>query len=196
MARKGRGRLSGIEQLPEACAPAVLWAQAELQKRERTQTEIYADFIAKLQEIEREWRGELDIKIPSFSAFNRFSVSLAIMTERINRTKDIASALAENFDAESSDDITLIAAEAIKTLIFELLTSKGEAGFDPKGAKALADALRSATLAQGISTQRRAKVEADFEAKAKQAVTAVAKQRGMTAETAQHILSEILGVQK
>ena len=195
MARKGRGRLSGIEQLPEACAPAVVWAQSELQKRERTQTEIYSDFVSKLQEIEREWRGELEIKIPSFSAFNRFSISLAVMTDRINRTKDIASALAENFDAESSDDITLIAAEAIKTLIFELLTSKGEAGFDPKGAKALADALRSATLAQGISSARRQKVEADFEKKAKEAVATVAKAKGITDAGARAILTEILGVE-
>ncbi len=196
MARKGRGRLSGIEQLPEPCAPVVLWAQQELQNRERTQTEIYSEFVAKLEAVMREWRGELEFKIPSFSAFNRFSINLAVLTDRINRTKEIAGALAENFDPESSDDITLIAAEAIKTLVFELLTAGGEAGIDPKGAKALADALRSAMVAQTISTQRRQKVEAEFEAKAKQAVTAVAKQRGITAETAEQILSEILGVKK
>jgi hypothetical protein len=202
MARKGRGRLSGIEQLPEDCSPAVAWAAAELQKRERPQKEIYDEFVGKLESLggylpSADMVNADDVqrfKIPSFSAFNRYSVNLAIMTERINQTSAIASTLAENFNAQDSDDLTLIAAEAIKTLIFEILTSKGEAGLDPKGAMALANALRAASQAQTVSTARRQKVEENFAAKAKEAVSAVAKQRGMTAETADQILSEILGV--
>jgi len=194
MARKGRGRLSGIEQLPEPCAKEVVWAQGELQKRDRPQTEIYSEFVAKLEAIKREWRGELEFNIPSFSAFNRFSINLAVMTDRINRTKEIASALAENFDPESSDEITLIAAEAIKTLVFELLTAKGEAGFDPKGAKALADALRSAALAQNISTTRRQKVEADLASQAKAAVDKVSKAKGWSQEFTDQVLDGFLGV--
>ena len=117
----GRGRLSNIELLPEPCAPEVEWAAVELQKRERTQTEIYSEFVSRLEAIQREHRGELDFVIPSFTAFNRYSLNLARMTQRINQTRDIASTLASKFDAEASDDLTLIAAEAIKTLIFELL---------------------------------------------------------------------------
>ena len=189
-----RGRLTNIELLPDACAPVIAWAADELQKRDRTQTEIYQEFVAQLEAIEREHRGELEFAIPSFSAFNRYSIKLAVMTQRLNETREIASTIASKFDAQASDDLTLIAAEAIKTLVFELLTASGEAGIDPKGAMALANALRAATQAQGFSTARRLKVEEEFAENAKQAVSQVAKSKGLTAETTQEILSKILGV--
>ncbi|MGV1784560.1 DUF3486 family protein [Agrobacterium tumefaciens] len=196
MSMKGRGRLSGIELLPEACADAVAWAASELQNRERTQTDIYEEFVGKLELLHREHRGELEFSIPSFSAFNRYSIRLATLTQRLNQTREIASTLASKFDAAASDDLTLIASEAIKTLVFELVTNGGEAGFDPKGAKALADALFSASRAQGVSTNRRQKVEAEFAAKATEAVKSVAKARGISAESAEQILDQILGVSK
>lgn len=192
----GRGRLSGIELLPEACADAVAWAAEELQKRERTQTEIYQDFVSMLEGVHREHRGELEFTIPSFTAFNRYSIRLATLTQRLNQTREIATTLASKFDASASDDLTLIASEAIKTLVFELVTAGGEAGFDPKGAKALADALFSASRAQGVSTARRQKVEADLAERAKQAISAVVKSKGITEDGAREILDEFLGVSK
>ncbi len=171
----GRGRPTNIEMLPEACAPVVAWAAEELQNRDRTQTDIYSEFVAKLEAVQREHRGELEFPIPSFSAFNRYSIKLATMTQRLNETREIASTIAGKFDAQASDDLTLIAAEAIKTLIFELLTSKGEAGIDPKGAMSLANALRAAAQAQGVSTARRQKVEKELGEKVGQAVDAVEK---------------------
>jgi hypothetical protein len=192
----GRGRLSGIELLPDACADAVAWAAEELQKRERTQTEIYQDFVSMLEGVHREHRGELEFTIPSFTAFNRYSIRLATLTQRLNQTREIATTLASKFDASASDDLTLIASEAIKTLVFELVTAGGEAGFDPKGAKALADALFSASRAQGVSTARRQKVEADLAERAKQAVSAVVKSKGITDEGAREILDRFLGVTK
>ncbi len=169
----GRGRPTNIDMLPEACAPVVAWAAEELQNRDRTQTDIYSEFVAKLEAIQREHRGELEFPIPSFSAFNRYSIKLATLTSRLNETREIASTLAEKFDAANSDNLTLIAAEAIKTLIFELLTSKGEAGIDPKGAMSLANALRAAAQAQGVSTARRQRVEKELGEKVGQAVDAV-----------------------
>ncbi len=194
MAKQGRGRLNRIELLPEACAHVVTWAAEELQRRDRTQTEIYEEFVGKLQAVDREHRGELEIDIPSFSAFNRYSLKLATLTQRLNQTREIATALASKFDAGASDDLTLIASEAIKTLVFELVTNGGEAGFDPKSAKALADALFSATRAQGVSTNRRIKVEKEFADKVDQAVETVAKAKGLTRETAADIKRNILGV--
>ena len=171
----GRGRPTNIEMLPEACAPIVAWAADELQKRDRTQTDIYSEFVSQLEAIQREHRGELEFAIPSFSAFNRYSIKLATLTSRLNETREIASTLAEKFDAADSDNPTLIAAEAIKTLIFELLTNSGEAGIDPKGAMSLANALRAAAQAQGVSTSRRQKVEKELGEKVGQAVDAVEK---------------------
>jgi hypothetical protein len=190
----GRGRLNHIDLLPEECGPIVAWAADQLQDRDRTQTEIYSEFVSKLQALEREYRGELDIKIPSFSAFNRYSIKLANMTRRLDETREIATAIAGKFDPEASDNLTLIAAEAIKSLVFEMMTNPK--GIDPKGAMALAQALRSATQAQTVSTDRRRKAEDEFKKQAEQAVAAVAKSRGLTAETAEAILTQILGVDK
>lgn len=192
--QKGRGQLSAIERLPPECTPIIEWADGELSARSRTQTEIYAEFCAKMQALQAEHRGELEFTIPSFQAFNRRSTKLALLTRRMEQTSEIADAIGKRFDARNSDNLTLIAAEAIKTLIFELITAEGEAGFSPKGAKELADALRSAAAAQNISTGRRSKVEKEFKADVVKAVDTVAKTKGMSAETAEAIKSQILGV--
>lgn len=192
----GRSRLSGIELLPEECGPIVTWAADQLQDRDKTQTDIYQEFYVKLEALQKEHRGELEFTIPSFSAFNRYSIKLAVMSNRMNQTREIASTIAAKFDAQASDDLTLIAAEAIKTLVFELLTVGGEAGMEPKDAMSLANALRAATQAQGVSTARRQKVEKEFGEKVTEAVQAVAKAKGMSTETSDAILGQILGVQK
>lgn len=194
MARKGRGQLSAIERLPEECGPIITWAATELQNRDRTQTEIYQEFFLKLQQLQVEHKGELEFVIPSFSAFNRYSIKLAMMTRRLEDTREIAATISKRFDAQSSDDLTLIAAEAIKTLVFELLTDAGESGLAPIGAMQLATALKMASQAQSVSTQRRATVAREFKADVEKAVDTVAKSKGMSAETADAIKAQILGV--
>lgn len=191
--RKGRGYLSSIELLPPECADAIDWARDELRKRERTQTDIYEEFHARLEAVMKEHRGELEFTIPSFSSFNRFSLNLAAMTRRIEQTAQIASTLADKFDAEQSDNLTVIAAEAIKTLVFELLTDAGESGIEPKGAMQLAAALRAASQAQGVSTLRRQRVDAQLRDGVEDAVGKVQKETGMSDETAQAIIDKVLG---
>lgn len=193
---KGRGQLSAIERLPPECDPIIEWAEEQLRDRERTQTEIYEEFFLKMQQLQAEHRGELDFSIPSFSAFNRHSIKLAILTRRMEQTSDIAEAIGKRFDAGKSDNLTLIAAEAIKTLVFELITDGGEAGFSPKGAKELADALRSAAQAQNVSTARRVKVEKEFQQDVEKAVETVAQVKGLTRDTVDEIKARILGVEK
>lgn len=193
-APRGRGRLSGIELLPPEADGIVAWAAEALRDRDRTQLDIYQEFHGKLQALMAESRGELEFAIPSFSAFNRYSLRLATLTRRLEETREIAASISKKFDAEASDDLTLIAAEAIKTLVFEVLTAAGDAGIDPKGAMQLAAALRAAAQAQGVSTARRARVEKEFAEKAGAAVETVARERGMSAETAEAIKAKILGV--
>lgn len=191
---RGRGLLSAIERLPPECTDIIVWAEGQLRDRDRTQKEIYEEFFLKMQQLQADHRGELEFTIPSFSAFNRHSIKLAVLTRRMEDTSRIADAIGKKFDAAKSDNLTLIASEAIKTLVFELLTAGGEAGFDPKGAKALADALRSAAQAQHISTARRVKVDKEFKKDVEKAVDTVARTKGMSAETAEAIKAQILGV--
>ena len=191
-----RGRLTAMQMLPEPCQEVVVWASAELNKNDRPQTEIYSDFVSKLEGIQREHRGELEFTIPSFSAFNRHSLKLAAATHRMNEIRQISSSLYDHYDPTDSDQLTIIASEAIKTLVFEIYMSKGESGLDPKGAMALANALRAATQAQSVSSARRQKVEAEFEAKAKEAVKTVQRAKGLSDEAASDILDKLLGVTK
>lgn len=190
--RKGRGRLSGIDLLPDEASEIVAWAARELAARQRTETDIYAEFCQKLADL-RDEHG-LYFATPSRSAFNRHSIALAGMTRRLEQTRQIAEAISDRFDAETSDDLTLMAAEAIKSLVFEVLQGAGEAGISPRGAMELANALRAATAAQSVSSERRRKVEAEFAAKTDKALQSVAKVKGLTAETVADIKAQILGV--
>lgn len=178
--RAGRGRLSGIELLPEECSPIIAWAAEQLRDRNRTQTEIYEEFVGKLTQMQAEHRGELEFTIPSFSAFNRHSIKLATVSRRLDQTREIASTLAEKFDPDSSDKLTVIAAEAIKTLVFEVLTTAGEAGIDPKGAMELARALAAASQAQTVSSNRRRQLAKEVDEKLEKASAAIEKVTGKT----------------
>ncbi|KQZ14323.1 hypothetical protein ASD44_09735 [Mesorhizobium sp. Root554] len=194
---RGRGRLSGIAQLPAEASPIIAWANDELRQTgegARTQTDIYKEFYLRLEALQKEHRGELDFTIPSFQAFNRHSIKLATLSRRLDETRAITGMLAEKFDAKASDDLTIIAAEAIKTLVFEIITAAGEARIDPKGALNLAGALFKATQAQGVSTIRRAKVEKEFGEKVGEALETVRKATGMSQEVSNQIKAQILGV--
>lgn len=198
---KGRGRLSAIDLLPDECEPIIAWATQALADRSQTETEIYGEFRTKLIALQGEIG--LDFDIPSSSAFNRFSMRLAQMTRRLEQTREIAATLSQRLDATGSDDLTLIAAEAIKTLIFEVLQSKGEAGLDPKGAMELANALRAASAAQVTSSNRRMKLEAEQKAKrveeqmrdnAERALDTLASEPGISKEAIARARREFLGV--
>lgn len=190
----GRGQLSAIERLPSVCDGAIAYAHQALQDRNLTQTEIYEEFYRQLETVQREQRGEIEFTIPSFTAFNRLSIKLATTTRRMNDTREIAGAIAAKFNADDSDNLTLIAAEAIKTLVFELLTARGEAGMKASEALSLAVALRAATQAQGVSTKRRQSVNKEFNDGVAVAVAKVAQAKGWSQSTTDSILTEILGV--
>jgi Protein of unknown function (DUF3486) len=191
---KGRGQLSAIEKLPEEADQIVAAAAQALQDRERTQLDIYEEFFNALNTLKREHRGELEFAIPSFSAFNRYSLRLSAMTRRLEETREIASAIASRFNAQASDELTLIASEAIKTLVYETLMDSGRSGVDPKGAQQLASALYRATQAQGVSTARRQKVEKEFADKVEETVETVAKVAGLSNERAAEIRKQVLGL--
>lgn len=186
--QKGRGRLSAIQLLPEEVQHVVDWAAQELANNDRTQTDILEEFNLKLKMVDP------SIKPISKSAFNRHSVRLSIMTRRLQQTREITKAMADHLGAESSDELTIMAAEAIKTLVFEILADSGESGVAPLEAMRLATALKQATLAQHISTDRRERVLKAFNDNAAKAIDDAVKKKGITREAANSIKSKILGV--
>lgn len=198
---KARGHLSAIDRLPDECSDIISWASQELANRDRTQVEIYGEWKTKLIALQGE--TGLGFDIPSFSAFNRHAIRLSQMTRRLEQTREIAATISERMDAAGSDDLTLIAAEAIKTLIFEILQSSGDAGLSPKGAMELANALRAASSAQVTSSNRRMKLEAEEKArkaiadmndKAEKAFDILSNEPGITKEAIARARREFLGV--
>ncbi len=190
----GRGRLSSFETLPTEAEAIVAWAASELAERERTQTDIYAEFVTRCEALMTEHRGELEFDIPAFSSFNRYSIRQARLSKRLTETREIVAVLAQKHDAKASDDLTIIAGEMIKSVVLHML-GDGADGVAPKELKALADAFRAAQMAQNMSSDRRTKEDAKLAARVTEAVDTVAKAAGMTKETTEAIKAQILGVQ-
>lgn len=191
----GRGRLSSFDLLPSEADAIVAWAASELADREKTQTDIYAEFVGKCEALMMEHRGELEFAIPAFSSFNRFSIRQARLSRRLDQTRDIVKVLAEKHDAQASDDLTIIAGEMIKSVVLHMLGDAAD-GIAPKQLKELADAFRAAQAAQNLSSARKAKETAALNERLAEAVTTAAKAKGLTAETTEAIKAEILGVTK
>ena len=113
MSRRGRGQLSSIELLPDEADCAVAWAAEELNARERTQVDILTEFNERL--------AELNLGPISASAFGRHSMRLARLGRRRSDVREITKALSARLEPGEVDDLTIMTAETIKMLVFELL---------------------------------------------------------------------------
>ncbi|MEX2480213.1 MAG: DUF3486 family protein [Gammaproteobacteria bacterium] len=196
MARRGRGRLSAIDRLPEWADEAKLWAFEQLKERKLPQLEILEAFNDRLRAAAWE-QGEPEPPQISRSAFNRSAVRLAVLGRRLQETREIAAVLAPKIEAAGDNELTLLVAETIKTLVAEMLGNAGDLAADGATAEMLmftSRALKHAEEAKKISTDTRKKIETDVRAKAEKAVDTVAKAHGLTAETAEEIKAKILGV--
>lgn len=182
--RSGRGRLSSMDLVPEEGQEDIVWAVGELNKRERTAEEIRQEMNDRLE------RKGLDTI--SSSAFNRKSVKLAAMNNRLNEARYIFQGLAPQFTAEKVDEHTIVLGEFIKLLIFELAQNEGS-DLGSKGAMELARAHLAVIQGQKISAERRADLEARFKAEAADAIEKVAKHRGVSKETTDAMRAQLFG---
>lgn len=183
--RQGRGRLSSMDLVPEEGQDDIVWAVGELNKRERTAEEIRLELNDRL-----EAKG---LDTISKSAFNRRSVKLAAMNNRLNEARYIFQGLAPQFTAEKVDEHTIVLGEFIKLLIFELAQNDGSE-LGSKGAMELARAHLAVIQGQKISAERRATLEARFKAEAAEAIEKVAKVRGVSKETQDAMRATLFGV--
>lgn len=189
---RGRGRLNSIQLLPKECSDIVIWAAGELQANNRDQIDIYREFVLKLEQRQRESHGELDIRIPSKSSFNRYSVDLDATTREMNEAREMAAAVLAGLDHNDGDDITKFVGEAIKAAVMATLRShKGKLA--PKHLMELASTMRMIAMAQATSATHRQKIEAELVAKTKEAVETVGRAKGVSKETMDEI-SRRLGV--
>ncbi|UIY44129.1 phage protein Gp27 family protein [Methylobacterium radiotolerans] len=174
-----------MDLLPEEAQEDVLWAVGELNKREKTIDAILFEFNDRL--------AAKDIDPISRSAFHRKSLKLAAMSNRLNEARHIFQGLAPQFTAEKVDEHTVVLGEFIKLLIFELAQAEG-GDLGTKGAMELARAHLAVIQGQKISSDRRAKLEADFKKDAAAAIEKVTKTRGVSAEVAEDLRRQLFNV--
>jgi hypothetical protein len=194
--RRGRGRLSSIDVLPDWAGPAVLNALVALKEAKLTQLEILEKFNAELRTLAFQ-EGITDPPQISSSAFNRKSMRLSAMGQRLTETREIASVLASRFEQGGDEDLTLLASETIKTIVFEMLENAGDIPASAKSAEMMANfatAIKAAEQAKKVSADARLVIEKNFKKAAEGAIDAVTKQKGLSPEIKEAFMAEVLGV--
>ena len=181
--RRGRGRLSSIDTLPDEAQPDVEWALEELRERKLPQTEILDAFNTRLRK-----RG---IEPVSKSAFSRYAVRKAIQFRQLDEARRISGELVAALGADGADDLTIAVGEMLKLATMQILERGAN---DPLDIMSLARAVQAATSAQKTSAEHRRRIEQRMAEKIDSAVEQVAKVKGITAETAEAIKAQILGV--
>ncbi|GHE72237.1 hypothetical protein GCM10019059_34810 [Camelimonas fluminis] len=180
-----RGRLSSLDLIPEEGQDDIIWAMGELNQRKRTQADILFELNDRL--------AVKGIDGLSKSAFGRASVRAAVAARKIAERRAMFAGIAPHLTPENVDDGNLIIGEMIKTLITDILDA--EAGvIAPKGAMELASAYVKAIQGQSISSDRKRKLEDDFKKKAINAVEKLSNVKGITQETREMFMRDLLGV--
>jgi hypothetical protein len=196
--RRGRGRLSSIDLLPDWAEPAVVNALAALRDNRMPQIEILDGFNAELRALGFA-AGVMDPPQVSAAAFNRKTMRLAQHGRRLAETREIASALATKFEQGSDDDLTVLLAETIKTLVFEMLERAEGLKAADWSAEMMANfsvALANTERAKKLTIENRVAIDKTFKATAEAAVDRVAQTRGLSKEMRDEMLREMLGVRQ
>jgi len=188
--RKGRGRLSSIEMLPDHAAEAVQEALSRLAERDMDQQSILADLNARL--------AGLDPPVPSISksAFNRYSMRFAAQAGKLAEAREMAAAMAERMDEMPEGDVGLMLGETVKVLINDVIMDGMLSGESPsilvlKEASNALKALEQGRLANAKTSQIKVR---DFVEQAADVASTAAQANGLTSDTVAAIRSEILGV--
>ena len=194
--RRGRGRLSSIDLLPEWAEPAVTTALGKLRDNKLPQLEILDAFNAELRALAFA-AGVMDPPQISSSAFNRKTMRLAAHGRRLAETREIATAIASKMEDGGDEDLTLLLAETIKTVVFEMLERADGLQAADWTAEMMANfsvALANAERAKKISADMKLLVEKNFKKSAEAAIDKVATAKGLTPDTVRDFKRELFGV--
>ncbi|MEM1344961.1 MAG: phage protein Gp27 family protein [Pseudomonadota bacterium] len=162
--RKGRGRLSSIDTLPEHADGLVQQAMASLAERDQTQLEILAWLNASLA------RLDPPVGPISRSAFNRHALRFSAQARRLREARETANALAERLDDMPEGDIGLMLGETIKAVLNDVLIDTAMSGETPS----IGDLRAAAETIQRLAVARKA--DHDTQERAKKAALAKASQ--------------------
>lgn len=197
----GRGHLSTIDRLPEACDEDIAWANAELRERKMPQNEILRQFNARL--------ADKGIKGISIGAFNRHSIRVAIETRKIEASRQITNEVLARLAPGERSDSMIAAVELLKHRIIEMVMGDDEPNSSELGKATLALQRLSSTLARTSELQRRdrqeqreeeareaaqAAAQVKAETEAADAATKIATEAGLSEERIRAIRRGVLGL--
>lgn len=187
-------RASKIDRLPAELREAI----SDLRQQGRTIDDI-------LEHLKR--LGIDDGALPSRSGLHRHIQGLDALAERLTRSRTVAEALVRKLGDAPESRHARLNIELMHSVVTDLMLAAGEAttedggqavAFDPQQVMFLAKSLDHLAHAQktdaDMTLRIRAEVETKTKAAAAKAAEAVAKQRGLTADTVQAIRAQILGV--
>lgn len=187
-ARRGRGRLSRLDMLPEAAQFDLLWLNQELRANQRPQIELLDLFNARL--------AVHGIEPISSSSFSRYSVRKAVQFQELDETMRLSRELVDVLGVDSADNMTITLAEMIKVAAVKLVETEG-GKLAAKDLMELARAAQAATSAQKTSADYRRLLEREFAQRVEEATKQVAKvgqAHGVSAEAMQKITDILSGV--
>lgn len=184
---EGRGRLSSIDLMPAEGQEDLAWAMEQLNARAMTQADILSELNGRL--------ADKGLPLISKSAFNRRSMRVAEINRRAGEKAAIVSAIAPSLTPEKIEEMDRVVGEILKMTILEVLDRDG-GSVGSKGAMELARGYQAVIQGQAKSADAREKREKQFAEKVKKGVDAIARAKGLTAETADEIKAQILGIEK
>lgn len=186
--RRGRGRLSRLDMLPEAAQPDLVWLNQELRESKRHQTELLDLFNMRL--------AGHGIEPISASSFSRYSVRKAMQFRELDETMRMTHELADMLGTDSADKMTITLSTLLQAHAVKLIEAEGR-NLAAKDLMELARALQALTSALKQSADYRRQLQAEHVAKvalAQKDVAAIGKAHGISEEAMQKITQRLAGI--
>lgn len=187
-ARRGRGWLSGLDQMPDEAQEDIARALAQLARRERTQEAIREELNLRLL--------ALGIEPVSRSSFNRKAMQFALQARQIEETREVAGILAERMDAQPEGDIGLLLGELIKSLTYDVVSGSmlEEDGPSIELLRRCSDTVLKLERARRVNVETGLRLRAQFAKEAVEAVDEAGRKAGLTPENLQIIREQVYGI--
>lgn len=183
--RATRGRLSSLEMIPADAQHHMVWAMGELNARNRSQSDILDELNGKL--------ADMGLDLISRSAFSRAAVRAETARRRYEERAQLVAAILPMATPDKVREADLVIGELLKTLIGGILDRETLSSED---ALNLAQAYKRTIEGQTASAELRRQQEAEFAAKLGEVEKAVAKAKGITAETRMKIMEQLGVIQR
>lgn len=128
----------------------------------------------------------------SRSAVGRYKQKAESQMQRYREAQEVAKVWIGKLQADPEGDVGRLLAEMLRTAAFQTLGDMENAA--PQEIMLLAKAIKDLASADKLTTERILKARQDATKEAAEAATAVAKSKGLSADTVAELRREILGV--